>query len=79
MSVLYIFFIQNPCYYIINYQKFTNFFIPLMNEEDRGCKPTITIKLNIYLDCDNFLEVTTIYILFPNLSNGNNTTTINIP
>lgn len=59
--------------------KIYQFFIPLMNEEDRGCKSTITIKLNIYLDCDNFLEVTTIYILFPNLSNGKNTTTINIP
>lgn len=51
--------------------KIHQFFISLMNEEDRGYKSIITIKLNIYLDCDNFLEVTTLYILFCNLSNCN--------
>ena len=59
--------------------KIYQFFYLVDDEEDRGCKSIITIKLNIYLDCDNFLEVTTLYTLFPNLSNCNNTTTINIP
>ena len=59
--------------------KIYQFFYLIDDEKDRGYKSIITIKLNIYLDCDNFLEVTTLYILFPNLSSCNNTTTINIP